>query len=250
MSEQRSYPRHVKTDAGDIEIRLMSPADEAAMLAFGKGLPTHDLLFLPRNISEPKVLSAWVKEIERGAISSLLAVRDGKVVGCGTLVRDPHSWSPHVGEIRMVVSLDVRGKGVGRALSQETFALALGAGLEKLSVQMTVDQQAAIALFESLGFKAEALLRDHVRDVDGKTHDIVVLGHILRRCRPRWKPMGCQAPSSTKKRRPALKAPSSVRGGRLVLLDPSGQGGARLPPVEAVHDFVILQCNKNIASHH
>ena len=55
------------------------------------------------------------------------------------------------------------------------FALALGAGLEKLSVQMTVDQQAAIALFESLGSKVEALLRDHVRDVDGKKHDLVVL---------------------------------------------------------------------------
>jgi len=105
------------------------------------------------------------------------------VVGCGTLVRDPHSWSPHVGEIRMVVSQDVRGQGVGRALSQETFALALGAGLEKLSVQMTVDQQAAITLFESLGFKAEALLRDHVRDVDGKKHDIVVLGHNVAQVR-------------------------------------------------------------------
>ena len=45
--------------------------------------------------------------------------------------------------------------------------------------QMTVDQQAAIALFESLGFKAEALLRDHVRDIDGKTHDVVVLGHNI-----------------------------------------------------------------------
>ena len=55
--------------------------------------------------------------------------------------------------------------------------MALDSGLEKMSVQMTVDQQAAIALFEGLGFKAEALLRDHVRDVDGKTHDIVVLGH-------------------------------------------------------------------------
>ena len=176
-SDMRSYPLHVATEAGDIEFRMMGPADEAAVLAFAQALPAHDLLFLPRNISEPKVLSAWVKEIERGAITSLLAVKDGKVVGCGTLVRDPHSWSPHVGEIRMVVSLDVRGQGVGRALSQETFALALGAGLEKLSVQMTVDQQGAIALFESFGFKAEALLRDHVRDVDGKKHDIVVLGH-------------------------------------------------------------------------
>src|ERR1700681_1284688 len=177
MSETRSYPRHVKTDAGDIEFRLMAQADEAAVLAFAQKLPTHDLLFLPRNISDPTVWSAWVKEIERGAITSLLAVKEGKVVGCGTLVRDPHSWSPHVGEIRMVVSQEVRGQGVGRALSPQTFALALGAGLEKLSVQMTVDQQAAIALFESLGFKAEALLRDHVQDVEGRTHDIVVLGH-------------------------------------------------------------------------
>lgn len=176
MTETRSYPRHVKSDAGEIEFRLMSRADEPAVLAFARKLPTHDLLFLPRNISQPKVLSAWVNEIERGDITSLLAVKDGKVVGCGTLVRDPHSWSPHVGEIRMVVSVDVRGLGVGRALSQETFALALGAGLEKLSVQMTVDRQAAIALFESLGFKAEAMLRDHVQDVDGKTHDIVMLG--------------------------------------------------------------------------
>ena len=179
MSAARSYPRHVKTDAGEIEFHLMTRADEAAVLDFAKKLPTHDLLFLPRNISEPKVLSAWINEIERGAITSLLGLKEGRVVGCGTLVRDPHSWSPHVGELRMVVSTDVRGQGVGRALSQETFLLALGAGLEKLSVQMTVDQRAAIALFESLGFKAEALLRDHVRDVDGKKHDIVVLGHNI-----------------------------------------------------------------------
>jgi RimJ/RimL family protein N-acetyltransferase len=179
MSDTRTYPRRVRTEAGEIEFRLMSRADEAAVLAFAQKLPTHDLLFLPRNISQPKVLSAWIHEIERGDITSLLAFRDGEVVGCGALVRDPHSWSPHVGEIRMVISLDVRGLGVGRALSQETFALALGAGLEKLSVQMTVDQQAAIALFESLGFKAEALLRDHVRDIDGKKHDIVVLGHNI-----------------------------------------------------------------------
>ena len=190
MSETRSYPRQAKTDAGDIEFRLMSRADEAAVLTFAQKLPTHDLLFLPRNISQPKVLSAWIHEIEGGDITSLLAVKEDVVVGCGTLVRDPRSWSPHVGEIRAVISLDVRGQGVGRALSQETFALALGAGLEKLSVQMTVDQRGAIALFESLGFKAEALLRDHVRDVDGKTHDIVVLGHNVAQVRAQMEAYG------------------------------------------------------------
>src|SRR6202000_2053215 len=189
-SETRSYPRRVATEAGEIEFRLMSQADEAAVLDFARKLPPHDLLFLPRDISEPKVLAAWINEIERGAITSLLAVKAGRVVGCGTLVRDPLSWSPHVGEIRNVVASDVRGQGVGRALSQETFALALGAGLEKLVVQMTVDQIGAIAIFESLGFKAEALLRDHVRDVDGRKHDIVVLGHNVAQVRAQLEAYG------------------------------------------------------------
>jgi RimJ/RimL family protein N-acetyltransferase len=190
MSETRSYPRRVTTEAGEIEFHLMARADEAAVLDFARKLPTHDLLFLPRNISQPKVLSAWINEIERGDIVSLLAVRQGVVVGCGTLVTDSHSWSPHVGEIRMVVALEVRGQGVGRALSQETFALALGSGLEKLSVQMTVDQQAAIALFESLGFKAEALLRDHVQDAGGQKHDIVALGHNVAQVRAQLEAYG------------------------------------------------------------
>ena len=189
-NESRNYPLHVATDAGEIEIRRMGPADEALVLAFAQALPQHDLLFLPRNISEPKVLSAWVKEIERGSIITLLAVKSGRVVGCGAIVRDPHSWSPHVGEIRNVVSQEVRGLGVGRALSQETFALALSLGLEKLLVQMTVDQTGAIAIFEGLWFKAEALLHDHVRDLAGKKHDIVVLAHDVAKVRAQMEAYG------------------------------------------------------------
>jgi N-acetylglutamate synthase-like GNAT family acetyltransferase len=189
-SDTRTYPLHVATDAGDIELRMMGPADEALVLEFAQKLPVHDLLFLPRNISEPKVLAAWIKEIERGSITSLLAVKSGRVVGCGTIVRDPLSWSPHVGEIRNVISPDVRGQGVGRALSQETFALALSVGLEKLLVQMTVDQTGAIAIFEGLGFKAEALLHDHVRDLAGNKHDIVVLAHNVSQVRAQMEAYG------------------------------------------------------------
>jgi len=189
-TEARSYPRRVRTDGGEIEFRHMTAADEAAVLAFAQKLPVHDLLFIPRNISKPKVLSAWIKEIERGGMTSLLAWKGDTVVGCGTIVRDLLSWSPHVGEIRMVVSRDVRGQGVGRALSQETFALALEAGLEKIIAQMTVDQTGAIALFESLGFKAEALLRDQVRDLAGNKHDIVVLGHDVGKVRAQLEAYG------------------------------------------------------------
>ena len=177
-SELRSYPRQVVTEAGPIVFRLMGAADEAAVLEFARALPVHDLLFLPRNISEPKVLTAWVREIERGTITSLLAWKGDKVVGCGTIVRDVHSWSPHVGGIRMVISTDVRGAGVGRALTQETFALALSMGLEKLTAQMTVDQTGAIAIFEGLATAAPT-----TSSCSATTS---------RRCARSWKPTACR----------------------------------------------------------
>lgn len=171
------YPRKIDFDGTEVELRLMTPADEDAVLAFAQALPTHDLLFLRRDITQPKVLAAWTREIEAGTITSLVAVRGGNLLGCSAIVRDDHSWSPHVGELRVLLSPDLREKGLGRTLIQESFIVALAQGLEKLTAQMTADQQAAIAVFEGLGFRPEALLRDHVRDGDGVKHDIVILSH-------------------------------------------------------------------------
>ncbi|HCS42715.1 MAG TPA: GNAT family N-acetyltransferase, partial [Pseudomonas sp.] len=42
----------------------------------------------------------------------------------------------------------------------------------------------------SLGFKAEALLRDHVCDIAGQKHDIVVLGHNVAQVRAQMEAYG------------------------------------------------------------
>ncbi|WP_439815634.1 GNAT family N-acetyltransferase [Zavarzinia sp. CC-PAN008] len=184
VADIRSYPFTIDCDGVEVELRLMRADDAAAVLHFAKDLPAHDLLFLRRDISHPKVVSAWLEEIEQGHIVSVLALtEDGVVRGCGTLVRDELSWSPHVAELRVVVSSTMRGKGLGRILTQECFALALGLGLEKLVAQMTIDQKGAIAVFEALGFRGEALLRDHVRDRAGVKHDLVILSYDVAKHR-------------------------------------------------------------------
>ena len=77
----------------------------------------------------------------------------------------------------MLVAAPMRGNGLGRVLTQEAFALALGLGIEKIIAQMTVDQKGARAVFEGMGFRPEALLRDHVKDRDGRKYDLLILSH-------------------------------------------------------------------------
>lgn len=178
MTDSTRYPRAVEIKDGTAALELMTAAAEPEVLEFAKTLPTHDLLFLRRDITEPKVLSAWAKQIETGEITSLLAKDDdGTILGCTAVVRDEHSWSPHVGELRVLVAPAGKDRGLGRQLIQESFLIALSLGLEKLTAQMTVDQTGAINVFEEMGFKAEALLKEHVRDKSGEKHDIVILSH-------------------------------------------------------------------------
>ena len=174
------YPRTVTKDGETFEIARMTPEDGPLIGAFVASLPPHDLLFLSRDVTHPKVIEAWATAVGEERVHSLV-VRNaaGQVVGCTAIVTEDMTWSRHVGELRVLLSADQRGKGLGGTLVQECFTLALILGLEKLCVRMTIDQRAAITAFEGLGFRAEALLREHVKDSAGRTHDIAILSHSV-----------------------------------------------------------------------
>ncbi len=174
-SARQTYPCIVACDGLELRLERMAPQHEAAVLALARALLAHDLLFLRRDISEPNVVAAWAKAVGQGRVASLLAWQSNDLVGCSALVREELTWSPHVGELRVIVAPAWRGKGLGRLLIQRTCALAAELGLTKLVTRMTTDQRSAITVFESLGFRGEALLRDHVKDHDGRKHDVALL---------------------------------------------------------------------------
>ncbi|WP_213955865.1 GNAT family N-acetyltransferase [Variovorax sp. dw_954] len=188
----RPYPRSLSLGKASVDIRPMTATNAGAFGLFIQNMPEHDLLFVRRDIRHPKVIAAWMDALEHKRFVSLAAWEDGEMVGCGAIVTDPLSWSPQVGELRVLIAPHWRGRGLGRALIQECFAIALGFGLEKLTVQMTVDQVAAIALFEELGFSAEAVLRNHVKDREGNVHDMALLSHDVAEVQARMQTYGIQ----------------------------------------------------------
>ena len=107
-------------------------------------------------------------------------------------MRDPLGWSAHVGEVRLLVGPERRGAGLGRDLLEAVFAIAQGRGIAKLSARMTSDQTGSVALFESLGFRAEALLKDQVRGRDGRSHDLAILSLDPARAAARHRAFGIE----------------------------------------------------------
>ena len=182
MTEQAlQLPRNVKlSDGSEIMLRLLTRLDREKFLQFTQSLPDHDLLFLRIDITDPDVIDVWLDNVDLERIITIVAEREGKILGYGSLHMANARWSEHVGELRVLIDGSLRGKGLGRALTEAIFAQALEHGIEKMVAQMTIDQKGAIATFEELGFKAEALLRDHVKDRNGEKHDLLVYSHDVR----------------------------------------------------------------------
>ncbi len=50
-------------------------------------------------------------------------------------------------------------------------------GLRKLVVEVVADKEGDLAMFTAIGFEAEALLKDHIRDHAGALRDLLLLSH-------------------------------------------------------------------------
>ncbi|MGE0600823.1 MAG: N-acetyltransferase family protein [Dehalococcoidia bacterium] len=156
-------------------VRAIEPADRDRILNFARSLPEHDLLFLRRDITQPAEVDAWLADVAEGSYSSVVALVGERLVGYATVAQDGMTWTRHVGELRLLVSPELRGVGLGTLLIEQAFAMARDRGLQKLVAQMTVDQQSAIKGFERLGFQQEAVLKRHVMDRDGGLHDLQIM---------------------------------------------------------------------------
>ena len=158
-----------------MEIQRIEPGDRAALERFLDEIPDADRTFLKEDVADPDVVAAWVLPGDARSI----AVEGGDVVGYVAVIA-LHGWSSHVGEVRIVVDPDHRGRGVGQALARHAVLEALELGVAKLVVEVIADQEALIAMFVALGFEPEALLIDHVRDRSGELRDLLVLAHSVQ----------------------------------------------------------------------
>lgn len=177
---KRTYPRRVQLANGKpFELRLMTRDHRDQVVAFARSLPHADVLFLRMDITDPRMVDEWLKNIERGRTVTVLGYGGDTLAGYASLHHNEVLWTRHVGEIRTIVGGGYRSIRLGARLAEEIFQIAKDLGLKKITAQMTSDQKGARATFERMGFRPEALLADYVVDHEGKPHDMLIMSYDI-----------------------------------------------------------------------
>jgi RimJ/RimL family protein N-acetyltransferase len=180
VSYKRTFPRDVRLVSGKtLNLRLMDARCRDELLAFARTLPRADVMFLRMDITDPRNIDEWIRNVEAGRTVTILAYDADRLAGWASLHHNEVLWTRHVGEIRTIVGVDYRGIRLGARLAEEMFSIAKELGLKKITAQMTADQKGARATFERIGFRPEALLADHVVDAEGRTHDMLIMSYDI-----------------------------------------------------------------------
>lgn len=154
-------------------LRGLEPGDEAALEAFLAAIPAGERTFIKEDVADPAAARAWIADT---VTKRAVATEGDAIIGLVAIIPGL-GWSSHVGEMGLVVHPDYRRRGVGTELARWAVLEAARTGLMKLVVEVVAEQEAAVAMFQGLGFEAEALLTDHIRDRAGNLRDLMLLSH-------------------------------------------------------------------------
>ncbi len=172
----QNYPKTASLDDGtSITLRPLLKQDEKALLEYFRVLPPEDRLCLKEDVTDPKVIENWIFELDYLNLFPLIALIDGQIVGDATVHFSSIGWTTHQGEIRLTTSTHYRVKGLGTLLVQNLIDLAADLGLEQLSIEIPPMLDKAFYLFDKLGFKEAAHLKNFVRDIQGNESDLVLM---------------------------------------------------------------------------
>ena len=155
-----------------MQVRRLAPADARAFRTLRlRGLREHPTAFTSshdEDLQQP--LQVAMARLESPLYASWGAFEGGELYGIVGLERETRAKNRHKATVvGMYVAPEVTGQGVGRALLQALLAHARAEGLASLVLTVTEGNAAAVALYESAGFRSFGIEPDAIR-VGGRPH--------------------------------------------------------------------------------
>jgi L-amino acid N-acyltransferase YncA len=185
MKESKTKQLVLK-DGTKIIVRAMKYDDIELSLDFFESLKEKERRFLRMDVTRKENVKKRIEQIKSGQVRRIVATCKDKIIADGALELSHHGWEEHIGEIRIIVADNFQKKGLGMIIARELYHLAASEKLEEIVVRMMRTQIGAKKIFRKLGFHEEIILPDHVKDLKGKSHDLIIMRCNLKEL---WKEM-------------------------------------------------------------
>ncbi len=163
-------------DGSSVTIRPILLEDLDAVCDFFKVIPEEDRAYLRFDVTDRKVVEDRLREIQKwGRLKRMVATVGERIVGTGVLELKDSEQDFNLAEVRLIVGHDYQRQGLGMLLARELYFLAAREKISELRVHILRPQEAALSIFQRLGFHAVEVLEDAATDRYGKQQDIVIL---------------------------------------------------------------------------
>jgi GNAT superfamily N-acetyltransferase len=171
-----SYPKHVRLKNGtELLMRPLRKEDEKVLHDYFLRLPSNEVARLKHDVTDPEIISKWIYDLDYDVVFPLVAIDNDRIVANGTLKFNMIGWRKHQGELRTTVDPEYRKQGVSTVLIENMIEIAKDMGLEQLTAEFSPTLDEAYFLFEKMGFKEAAVLKNFIKDQDGNYQDLVVM---------------------------------------------------------------------------
>jgi len=149
-----------------VRVRPAEPGDAARLVELARdvGGEEEGWLITGGEWRTPGEERRYLRSIRRHPHAAVfVAEREGTIIGRLSIARDPHPASDHVADVGLMVDRGYRRLGAGTALMVEAERWARQVGVRKLELHVFPYNEAAIALYEGLGYEREGFRRRHYR---------------------------------------------------------------------------------------
>ncbi|MHC5024779.1 MAG: GNAT family N-acetyltransferase [Planctomycetota bacterium] len=169
----------VLTDGRPVLLRAPTTDDVDRSLCFFQALGPDERRYMGVDMNRRDLIERRLREAETGEADRILGLVEDEIIADGALEFGGEDWRRHLGEIRVIVSGNYRGLGLGTLLVAELYQAAQRRNVERVVVNLAAPQTVARKICDRLGLQLDAVLPNHFKDSEGNLHDLVVMSCTL-----------------------------------------------------------------------
>ena len=178
------YPKKITLPEGlSLTLRPMTRDDQYALYNFFIGLAGEDRRFLRNVVTDRKLIEKWARSLNYDRVLPILAEYGDRVVANATLHFHTFGWGRHIAEVRVTITPEFQGRGLGALLLEELSLLAASHRVKKLLARIVTTQRPVIKAFEKAGFGLVTELKNYVKDIHEKRYADIAL--LVKELQPR-----------------------------------------------------------------